>query len=777
MKGTLFSADFIKDSSNNLRLLELNTDTAFINSEIDNIDLTEFINVLSSNSITKVHIIYKPYIQAKATDKIKSDLLAAGYEVTLQPENQNVIYPGTVVDEPGTFFLRLCYDEAALFDSTYCKNRLSTYNLFTDDSGDGTNSFCTEYYHDDEDGAVYNTISPSFNPTGIPDATIKDIDEQFNPIDFHKIGSEVDGESDSERWDAFINENKASDKLIEKYSFGAESTIDGYITSIRQFGIIYGADLNWIDILSYKISAIFEHPSTIDGYDGTKYSNKLEDEHYYEYATNFFKSSDRGIWEGHKLEMADGTYKRLDEIAVGDSVASYFISGSPSLEDDLTDMEWGTDGNVFPEGSHLTSSEVVFTDAAELKYGAMIELKVDSDPIYAGSGKQFLAYDTGSNEMKYLMASELNPDLHFLVDKDNNLIDLDEVNFFVTTDESFKSMEIDVEDTDTVIISGSTAFNNIVAHNAPCFVGGTEITLADGTKKAIEEVKVGDLVTAYNLDKEKPQAREVRAISSKKVTNTVKYTFENGAVLEATHDHPLYCTIHGWVSYNPEFTKLEAGMEVGQITTDCVIFNLNGEGGKVTSIEAINEEKIVYNLRDVEGLHNFFVWDFLAHNRGNITCFLAGTEITLANGDVKNIEDIQIGEEVLSYKDGEFIAATVSGVDHRHTVGAHAEASKEYAGGVGVFTINGTGLKFTPEHPFLTDCCWAALVPYANQEPFLSEGVTNTLEIGDKINVNGEWEEIETIEFIETDKDTPVYNITVEGTHNYIANNVVVHNK
>jgi hypothetical protein len=36
MKGTLFSADFVKDSSGNLRLLELNTDTGFINKWIMN---------------------------------------------------------------------------------------------------------------------------------------------------------------------------------------------------------------------------------------------------------------------------------------------------------------------------------------------------------------------------------------------------------------------------------------------------------------------------------------------------------------------------------------------------------------------------------------------------------------------------------------------------------------------------------------------------------------------------------------------------------------------
>ena len=62
MKGTLFSADFIKDSSNNLRLLEVNTDTSVVPEQIDDIDWSSFINILTSESISDLYVIYKPVI-------------------------------------------------------------------------------------------------------------------------------------------------------------------------------------------------------------------------------------------------------------------------------------------------------------------------------------------------------------------------------------------------------------------------------------------------------------------------------------------------------------------------------------------------------------------------------------------------------------------------------------------------------------------------------------------------------------------------------------------
>ena len=62
MKGTFFSADFVKDSDNQLRLIEINTDTAVIMPQVNNIDLSGLISVMSSNSINTLDIIYKPYI-------------------------------------------------------------------------------------------------------------------------------------------------------------------------------------------------------------------------------------------------------------------------------------------------------------------------------------------------------------------------------------------------------------------------------------------------------------------------------------------------------------------------------------------------------------------------------------------------------------------------------------------------------------------------------------------------------------------------------------------
>jgi hypothetical protein len=125
MKGTIFSADFIKDADANLRLLELNTDTGFITNTLTGVDsrfdFTAFISVLNSNSISELVIIYKSF-HLEFVELLKVVIARDATfitTVTEQKELINTIYPTAPTDSDSKFILRCAYDENALFDSTY----------------------------------------------------------------------------------------------------------------------------------------------------------------------------------------------------------------------------------------------------------------------------------------------------------------------------------------------------------------------------------------------------------------------------------------------------------------------------------------------------------------------------------------------------------------------------------------------------------------------------------------------------------------------------------
>jgi hypothetical protein len=638
-----------------LRLLELNTDTGIVENELSNLDLVDFCNILQTNDITEIDIIYKPLIHSKIVSHI-SDYVTENCQfianINLHDENINTIYPTSIEDSNDKFILRMAYDESALFDSEYCKNRLNVYNLFTENS---ITDNCVAYYHSSSIGE-FNTLTREINPSNIPDATLKDIDESFNPIDFFKINTESG--TIEENWNNFLIQNSGEDKLIEQYHFHTSSLdTDNQITSVRFLGIVYGSNLDLIELASFKKSSVFELPSSINLNSET---NKVEDYHFYEFVTNMFKSDSAGILSKHEVLMEDDTWKEISEIQVGETVKSYYISSSLQYESDLNSLKATYDGNQFPTGSYITSSVVVFKDSKNLKYNSMLEIVVDGDSLFAGIDKGYLIYDSVTDKSSFKISVQLNPETDYLYDLNGNLVKIDEVNFYVSSENELSFIELDVEDTDTYIINGSTAFNSLVTHNAPCFVEGTPILLEDGTYVNIENVKVGDRVLSFDFKNNESVGAIVLNIFSKKVDKVVKYKFESGKELIATEDHPIYVIGKGWTSYSDSLSNTLYSLEepVKKIEIGDVI-KLYNQTDVLADTEILEGEYTVYNLSEVEKYHNYYANDVLSHNRAPV-CFTFDTKVTMEDGSFKNIGEIEIGDYVLSYNDGKYVRGVVT---------------------------------------------------------------------------------------------------------------------
>jgi hypothetical protein len=761
MKGTLFSADFVKDSNGNLRLLELNTDTGFLNQELTNFDLSGFLSVLSSNNITSLDIIYKPILHIDfvnmLVDEVNNNFTSIS--INLHDENMNSIYPSSVPDAEDKFILRLAYDETAIFDSVYCKNRLNVYNLFTDDS---ITDSCVGYYHSSPIG-TYDTLTREVNTSNIPDATIKDIYETFNPIDFFKIDTEIG--TVEENWNNFIQDNSNEDTLIEQYHFHS-STVDenNHITSVRFFAIVYGPSLDIIPIHSYKISSIFELPSSVDLEEN---SNKIKDHHFYEFATNFFKNDSAGILSSHEVMMEDRTWKEISEIQVGESIQSYVISGSPQSESDLNSLNWNYEGSEFPAGSFETVSSVVFKESKNLKYNSMMEMIVDNDSLFSGLNKKYLVYDSLTNKSSYKYISDINAVSDYLYDLNGELIQVDELNFYIASESGLSFVELDVEDSDTYIINGSTAFYSIVSHNAPCFVAGTKIQMEDGSTKNIEDVEVGDSIVSFDLKNNETKVNKVLNIFSKKVDKIVIYEFDNGGVLKSTLDHPIYVNGKGWSSYDNSLSNtlytLENPVQKIEIGDTIKLINSNTILEKITLVD---EETKVFNLSEIEINHNYFANDVLVHNR---RCFVKDTMIEMSDGNLKPIEEVKVGDFVMSYNETTNVVEEMEVTEVNSPI--HDDLVK--------YTLSdGTQIISTFDHPYyLQGLKLASYKPKWTNERYDTLMDVSQINVGDKlIKPNRENLEIVSIEELER-INTQTYIITVAQNHNFYANGVLVHNK
>ncbi len=148
---------------------------------------------------------------------------------------------------------------------------------------------------------------------------------------------------------------------------------------------------------------------------------------------------------------------------------------------------------------------------------------------------------------------------------------------------------------------------------------------------------------------------------------------------------------------------------------------------------------------------------FQTCNAGNCECFVAGTKITMADGSLKNIEDVQVGDRL-------------RGVKHDNTV---LSLKPSFKNG-NIYSINGSGFFVTAGHPFMTKDGWKAFDPKLGMEinPALE---ISKLEIGDTIiRIDGEVL-VEQIDF--EYQEVEVYNFEVSGEKVYYADGFLVHNK
>lgn len=152
------------------------------------------------------------------------------------------------------------------------------------------------------------------------------------------------------------------------------------------------------------------------------------------------------------------------------------------------------------------------------------------------------------------------------------------------------------------------------------------------------------------------------------------------------------------------------------------------------------------------------------------SCFVAGTQVlTSLDGETKNIEDMSIGDDVISYD-------VVNDENYKTTVSHTYKHSFAY-NMAKITCDDGTVLEMAESHPLYTKDGWKSLTNYKGYP---------TLCVGDIVKTIDDWSEIISIDRYALDEPTTVYTLNVKDINeeididtndNYYANGVLAHNK
>lgn len=147
-----------------------------------------------------------------------------------------------------------------------------------------------------------------------------------------------------------------------------------------------------------------------------------------------------------------------------------------------------------------------------------------------------------------------------------------------------------------------------------CFIAGTRVLMADGAKKAIETLQIGERVMAHDGETQVTTAILARIVPLPKQVYELVFSDDN--TLTLTDSHPI-ATTQGWKSLSPTSTLHEnPELTVSTLQVGDHVCTVHG----LCTLLAIHPRAVVqvYNLT-VDDPHTFYANGVLVHNKRSIS--------------------------------------------------------------------------------------------------------------------------------------------------------------
>lgn len=318
MKATIIGSDLLQ-TGNSVKFLEINTNTTIYNDGADFLDYDALFTMLNSNNITEFHFIwteqdaYKPQNEPFRFKKILEDKCLEN-NITFQDyvvPNNSITVP-YVEDADHKFILRQSFDTTALVDETYCADKFEFFSLIS-----GSTYIPNTYFV--SDSLNLNTLSEvDYSTTTTPNVLVKARNPIYDTLLYpalYRVANETE-----------LNELKnglESNFLVQEFIFSEDNLIEGRYSIIRSIDIIFGSNLDVINMGGYTQSTIIPLSFTNDEFlEGT---NRLNQKSRYKYITkelgNFAKN-DYHTDDDSVILNFNGTLSDIDTIQIGDYIRS-----------------------------------------------------------------------------------------------------------------------------------------------------------------------------------------------------------------------------------------------------------------------------------------------------------------------------------------------------------------------------------------------------------------------------------------------------------------------
>ena len=317
MKGTIIGSDLLEHNGS-VKFLEINTNTTIYNSGADMLDYDALFNMLNENNINEFHFIwtegdsyfpvyerfrFRDILQEKC---VENNISYSEYQVT-----HGAVTVPFIEDADNKFILRLSFDTTALVDDTYCADKFEFFNLM---SGSGYTP--KTFQLDDSVGIdTFDTLDTSnpLHPNVLIKARAPQYDNKSYP-ELHVLSQ------DSQLAD--LKSTLPTGYLLQEFIYSDDNLVEDRYSIIRSIDIIYGGELDVINMGGYRQSTII--PVNFSGNEFVEDTTKLNQKSRYKYITKNMEGNtpDYHTDDDSLILNYNGTLSDVDTIQLGDYVRS-----------------------------------------------------------------------------------------------------------------------------------------------------------------------------------------------------------------------------------------------------------------------------------------------------------------------------------------------------------------------------------------------------------------------------------------------------------------------
>ena len=413
MKAVLIATDYIKTEDGNYKVLEINTNASLgvLRDDIDFLDFTELDNYITTNQFTTINIIYPAY-NNRFRDKLV-DMYNENTSITInsfETQAGSITVP-YIEDNETALTIRLSYDTTAIIDDEYCKDKFNFIRAL----GSDTLKPKTYIYDICDDFSGMTELNYSAEE---PNIIVKKRYPNYDKYEFPKLYKITSIEDLNDLKSSINNEIE----YIQEYI--PSEVVDNKHDIIRNIGIIYGSNLDVINLGGYRVKNSISNNLWSNSYDTTtKELDKKDRPKYITYTYNVDDRVNYIVDVNDEIVMGDNTTKLFNNLVVGDVVKSISIASLSDSEADYDKLSWSGSYTDFISNYSITSSIVEYKATSTEINDLFVQITLEDGIVWEDSPWSVILVKSDSDTIKFKDVNDLIVgDILQMVDISNNTI-------------------------------------------------------------------------------------------------------------------------------------------------------------------------------------------------------------------------------------------------------------------------------------------------------------------------------------------------------------------